>query len=179
MRRLHRTVRKTRLVFGEGETEEAFLKYLKSLYGRSCKEISCRVSSGNGGSPSSIIRRAMGRCLIEQYDECFIVLDSDVGVHKDTVKKAIYALRIPVDDVKYPVIIQCSPCIESLFLEIIGHTALPTCLECKSVFHDNYMSEKEKLNPAKYVKWFPKDLLEIKRNDLLVLDQIILIFEKP
>ncbi|QLA17403.1 RloB domain-containing protein [Desulfolutivibrio sulfoxidireducens] len=179
MRRINRTVRKTRLVFGEGETEEAFLKYLKSLYGRSCKDISCRVSSGNGGSPSSIIRRAIGRCSNEQYDECFIVLDADVGVSKNDVKKAIYALSISSNNVKYPIIIQCSPCIESLFLGIIGHTALPTCLECKSVFHDNYMSEKEKLNPAKYAKWFPKDLLEIKRNDILVLDQIILIFEKP
>lgn len=179
MRRTNRTVRKTRLVFGEGETEEAFLKHIKSLYGCSCKEISCRVSSGNGGSPSSIIRKAIGRCSSEHYDECFIVLDSDVGVSKNDVKKAIKRLRISGENVACPIIIPCNPCIESLFLKIIGHTALPTCLECKSVFHDNYMSEKEKLNHAKYGKWFPKDVLEIKRKDILVLDQIILIFEKP
>lgn len=179
MRRTNRTVRKTRLVFGEGETEEAFLKHLKSLYGCSCNDISCRVSSGNGGSPSSIIRKAIGRCSSEHYDECFVVLDSDVGISENDVKKAIKGLRNSGANVICPIIISCSPCIESLFLEIIGHTALQTCLECKNVFHDNYMSEKEKLNPANYIKRFPKDLLEIKRNDILVLDQIILIFEKP
>jgi len=55
-----RSARSTAQIVVEGFTEEAFCKYLKSLYARDCG-IRIDIHNARGGSPTDIVRSALTR----------------------------------------------------------------------------------------------------------------------
>ena len=98
-----RKQRDTLYAFGEGETEKAFLRHLKSLY--SGNNIKITIKDLSGGCPDDMIDKAIRIILNGSYDKKFIVLDEekDKGIvisdeakkknAKKNLKKNIYTHR--------------------------------------------------------------------------------------
>ena len=168
--RLKRKAQKTLLFVGEGPTEKAFLDYLKELYHQRWSGISIKNKSADGGSPDDIIRKAVKWVQFESYDNGCVLLDADIPIPEPSRKKASQKginLYIP------------SPCIEGLFLKILGDFSHinPDTQSCKSEFHRKYLTEDEATEKDNYRKIFPKELLDRNRT-IPPLDALIRIFEK-
>jgi hypothetical protein len=69
-------IQKTRLIFGEGAAEAAFLKYLKSLYHSRSSGLSITIKPAQGGSPEDILNFTLKRKTGAE-DEIVITLDTD------------------------------------------------------------------------------------------------------
>ena len=171
-KRNRRQIKHTVLAVGEGNTEKAFLKYLKSLYGRRYDEISIKVESTQGGSPKTIIYQVV-KMHPERYDTAFLLLDTQPAWPD---KSDSNAKESNLD------LIGSVPCVEGLFLTILnprkewGHTS-PA--ECKRIFERKYIGRSNKFHEENYYRVFPKDLLEKARNRVPALDKILkLMFEK-
>jgi hypothetical protein len=165
-----RKERKTLYAFGEGETEKAFLRHLKTLY--SGDNIKISVKDLAGGCPNDMIDKAVRIILHGSYDEKFIVLDEekDKGIlisewAKNKAKK--HGLDI----------IDLQPCVEGLFLLILGKEKSSILAmhadQCKKEFENNYLDAQKKLNFTEYQNILPKELLEEKRGSISELDRII------
>ena len=96
----------TILAFGEGQTEEAFLRYLGSLYILRESGISIKYGSAGGKDPEYMIDRVIREKKgYDVYDAIFILLDSDKLISKETLEKA---------DEHNIQVIQSVPCVEGL-----------------------------------------------------------------
>jgi len=165
-----RQQKNTLYAFGEGETEKAFLRHLKNLY--TGNNIKITIKDLSGGCPDDMINKAIRIVLQGNYDKKFIVLDEekDKGILISADAK-IKAKEHMLD------IINLQPCIEGLFLLILGKnkdSVLAMSAEkCKKEFEENYLDAQKKLNFSEYKRIFPRNLLEEKRKEIDKLDKII------
>lgn len=158
----------TVLAVGEGDTDVAFLKYLKSLYVRRECGISVKVENAHGGGPESIIRSAV-KLTPRNYDRAFVLLDKIPTCSATSIRKA---RQSHLD------LIWSIPCVEGLYLAILEREWNPaghTSAECKTRFEDNYLNEREKMIPEQYGRFFSYELLENLRLSIPELNKIILI----
>ena len=161
-RRPNRTV----LAVGEGETEKAFLNYLKSIYNTRDNGVSVKIVYAGGGSPECVIGYAV-KMNPKNYDESYIIMDKDLTCRPAYRRKAASG-RIEI--------IWCEPCIEAVFLRILGkdiNPAIHDSQHCKRTFEQNYLDENKKLVPEEYAQIFPRELLEERRGHVRELDAMI------
>ena len=158
----------TVLAVGEGETERAFLQFLKSQYNTRYDGISIKVHYAGGGDPECVIDHAI-KLNPKNYNHAFVLLDRDLPCRPKYLKKArIHKLEL----------IWCDPCIEGLFLKILEPAFDPSVkstAECKRLFEGKYLGEDEKLDPEKYSKIFSFEFLESRRRQVQELDIIIIL----
>jgi len=156
----------TVLAIGEGETEKAFLQFLKGLYNKREDGISIKVNYAGGGDPECVIDHAV-KMNPKNYNRAFVLLDKDLPCRQTYLKKArTNKLEL----------IWCIPCIEGLFLKILEtafDASVKTTSECKRLFEGKYLSEGAKLDPEKYAKIFSHGFIESKRGQVQELDRII------
>ena len=156
----------TVLAIGEGETEKAFLQFLKGLYNKREAGISIKVNYAGGGDPECVIDHAV-KMNPKNYNRAFVLLDKDLPCRQTYLKKArTNKLEL----------IWCIPCIEGLFLKILEtafDASVKTTADCKRLFEGKYLSENEKLDPEKYAKIFSHGFIESKRGQVQELDRII------
>jgi hypothetical protein len=156
----------TVLAVGEGETERAFLQFLKGLYNKRDDGISIKVNYAGGGDPECVIDHAI-KLNPRNYDRAFVLLDKDLLCSPKYLKKArTHKLEL----------IWCIPCVESLFLQILEPAFEPSVkstTECKRLFEGKYLGENEKLDPEKYAKIFSLEFLESRRRQVQELDIIV------
>ena len=157
--------------FGEGDTECAFLIYLKNLYSRD-KNISIKIKDLHGGSIKDMVEKAIRINLHDNRDKLFVILDVEPVkgiVIDDEVSQQAKENNLEIIDFK--------PCVESLFLLILGKVKdsilFMSSEQCKKEFEKKYLDAHKKLNFLEYEKIFPKDLLEQKRKEITELDTII------
>jgi len=146
----------TVLAVGEGETEKAFLQFLKGQFNKRDDGISIRINYAGGGNPECVIDHAI-KMNPKNYDCAFVLLDKDLPCRDRYLKKA----RTNKLELIWSV-----PCIEGLFLKIIEPTFNPlvkSTNECKRLFADNYFNDDEKLDFRKYEIIFSYALLESRR----------------
>lgn len=67
VRKQHR-VRKTLLIVGEGDSEEAFLKHLRDLYCSGGSGVAVTVRNAHGKGPENVIDHAARLARIYSYD---------------------------------------------------------------------------------------------------------------
>ena len=159
----------TVLVYGEGSTEKAFLKYLKDVYCERYSGISIKIKDGKGGSPEDIIDKTIRNKDSGDYRSTFIFLDIDKKWSDKFKKKA------KDNDIE---LIGSKPCIEGFFLLILNSKfdiTVKSSSQCKKEFEKKYLDKKKKLDWENYKKIFPKTLLEKRRKKVPSLDKIILI----
>lgn len=158
----------TLYVFGEGSTETAFLKYIKSIYSRN-RNLSVKIKNLYGGCPENMINKTIRIIKGGNYEKKFILIDGDIEISPD------YKAKAEQFDIEIIVVL---PCIEGLFLIILGkneQTVFNMTVEnCKNKFHTNYLDRHRKLNYTEYRKIFSINLLEEKRKTIKILDRIIL-----
>ena len=149
------------LIYCEGKTEVAFLKYIKSLFING-KIKTVRIKSEGGGSLSSIREIANRYKNYLKFDEVYIFMDGDKITPQDHLKTSDLISK---------------PCIEGFFLKILQKTPPRTSSDCKKYFENNYLNSKEKLAHYSYEQIFTKEMLNQIRQIIPLLDKIIKIFE--
>ena len=140
-----REARKTVQIVVEGFTEEAFCKYLKSEFAWNCG-INVEIHNSRGGSPMDIVRSALTR---PGFDRTLVVYDTDLDLPETWAAKARKAGHEMVPS---------TPCIEALFLEILGERVPTNTDECKRAF-SKHMTDQQKCDYRTYGKVFSKELL--------------------
>ena len=156
----------TVLAVGEGETEKAFLQFLKGKLNKRDDGITIRVNYAGGGGPECVIDHAI-KMSPKNYDCAFVLLDKDLRCRENYFKKArVYRLEL----------IWCIPCIEGLFLKILKPTFDPATKStdaCKQFFEGTYLNDDDKLVPIKYESIFDYDLLERRRMEVRELGTLV------
>src|SRR5690625_7440299 len=86
-RRKKRRVRKTLLAVGEGHTEIAFLKYLRSIYctgsSKNAEGPKVNVKNARGKGPKHVLDTALAHQKQAQYDQNIILIDIDIPFEPD------------------------------------------------------------------------------------------------
>ncbi|MBN2755062.1 MAG: RloB domain-containing protein [Candidatus Goldbacteria bacterium] len=165
---MQRTVKTTVLLVGEGNTEYAFLSYLKGLYIDRGSLKSVKIENAHGGSPDCIIHRTI-KLNPADYDFSYVVLDPDRPFEEEGTELKVRKKKLQL--------IMPKPCIEALFLRILNQANIPPSTpECKRLFR-NFLLDDEKTDKTKYQKIFSKEMVEERSNTLDELKQILNIFK--
>lgn len=172
IREVKKKVKKTRLVYGEGAVEGEFLHHLHRCYFSRSGSWSVKAEHGVGGSPESILRSVLQRLERTEFDEVYLLLDTDRPWSEALKNRAVeYNVRLIGSD----------PCIEGLFLRILAHRSgkwEQDCQSAKRVFYEAYAKRKrENIDSQCCEKLFPSDVLEVSRKSVALLDSLILLFE--
>ncbi len=169
---------KSILLFGEGKTEAFFLSHLRQLYG--APDAAIKVEHGRGGSVRTVVQGAIKIARLADYSGVVILLDSD---REDEPVPESWRKEHGLD------IKRSAPCIEALFLEILGdpklsrlRTGARASDRCKSHFHATYLQTDQNgqvMGRLKncFQKQFPKELLDETRTRISILDEIIRVIE--
>ncbi len=156
----------TVLAVGEGETEKAFLQFMKGQFNKRDDGISIRIHYAGGGDPECVIKHAI-KMNPKNYDRAFVLLDKDLPCRPTYLKKA---------QTNKLELIWCVPCIEGLFLKIIDPAFDPlvkSTNECKRLFADKYLNDDDKLDPRKYEIIFRYDFLENRKMQVQELELLV------
>lgn len=166
MAKLIRRVRKTLLVVGEGDTEVAFLKHLRTLYCANNEGVAATPSNAHGKSPDNVIDHTAKQARNASYDIRVALLDTDIP-WTDQLKKLARRQKIEM--------IGSSPCIEGLFLSILGRNIPEQTLECKRAIKQ--LLGCDLTDWQSYGQHFPKDVLQSARKNITELDRLLGFFE--
>lgn len=162
-----RAVRRTKptiLFVGEGKTEVAFIKHLKSLY-QAERFPPVRVDTQDGHDAGQILRTALKRSDTEARDAIVCLYDLDTALPVGDLNKA---------NRKKFVLIGSQPCIEGFMLDIL-ETARPHSTKgCKHKMHP--MLGGKETDPSSY-RLFTKEILQRSRQLLADLDLILRLIE--
>lgn len=102
----------TIFIYCEGKEDHLFIRHLKKLYLlRGIKKIT--LKKGTGGALSTFISETVNNAQVRDYDEKYIVLDSD-DKKKEELRKA------QTESQKHNIqLIWQKPCLEGVFLRIL------------------------------------------------------------
>jgi len=157
-----RSVSHTVLLVGEGTTEQAFLRHIKSLYiSRGCG-VGITIRNAHGKGPDHVVDYAIGQCRNAAYDRVVTLLDTDlpmsVAVRRRARSKKIH-------------IIGSTPCVEGLLLKILDEHVPETSAECKQ--RCGGVLPERLTFPGDYMGSFPKDLLDGRRDMVTELAELL------
>lgn len=165
MPRSIRTQKNTVFGFGEGESENIVLKYLRSQYAQNRTSIT--ISDAGGGDPNHILKKATGVRSSYSYNYSFILLDTDKQ-WTETLKKRARELKFEL--------IGSSPCLEGLLLSILepsGNFDDWPSPDCKGRFKDKYLRPDRMITERHCGLLFPIALLNQARTRIESLRRVI------
>lgn len=157
-----RTVLTTALIVGEGDTEKAFLDYLKSLYVTRGCGVSVTVRNAHGKGPMNVVDTAIRQSRTGEYKVVAVLMDTDLPWTDDVIKLAR----------KHRIcLIGATPCADGLLLQILGEQAPELSPRCKEALHAR-MNRKPFVKEA-YAQDFPKKLLDEKSVGIPALKKLL------
>lgn len=162
MAKVVRRVRKTMLVVGEGDTEVAFLKHLRTLYCANHEGVAATTSNAHGKGPENVIDHTAKQARNGGFDLKVALLDTDIP-WTDQLKKLARRLKIEM--------VGSIPCIEGLYLSILGRNPPEQSLECKKAIKQQLGCDLT--DWQNYGQHFPKELLEAARGRIAELDRLL------
>ena len=158
---MHRAPSHTVLLVGEGQTEVAFLKHLKSLYiSRGCG-VAVKIISANGKGPEFIVNYTIRKSYRIASERIFTLLDGDIPITPKIRKKATQ------HDIT---LVESSPCFEGLLIKILDKTVPATSKECKKICEKHFPGP---LTQQGTYNNLTSDLLKRRRNHVSELAQIL------
>lgn len=157
-----RTVQTTVLVVGEGDTEKAFLDYLKSLYVTRGCGVSVTIRNAHGKGPMNVVDTAIRQSRIGGYKVVAVLMDTDLQWTDDVVKLARKHRLC---------LIGATPCTDGLLLQILGAQVPEQSPRCKVALHAR-MHRKPFVKEA-YLQDFSKQLLDEKSVDIPSLKKLL------
>lgn len=166
MARKQHQVRKTLLIVGEGDSEEAFLKHLRDLYCSGGAGVAVTVRNAHGKGPENVIDHAARQAKIYSYNARAALLDTDIP-WTDKLKKAARKAKIDM--------IGSIPCFEGLLLSILGKRPADQCVDCKKAIQQ--LINVDLTERQAYAKHFPKPVLNAARLKVVELDLLLKVFE--
>ncbi|HRZ29779.1 MAG TPA: hypothetical protein P5052_03430 [Candidatus Paceibacterota bacterium] len=159
--------KRTILIYGEGLSEEIFLKLLRSIYS-SDNDTYIKIRHGKGGSPLDIVSDAIKE--LGYFCKKIVVLDDDrKEIEKAIIKAEKYNIKI----------IKNQPCLEATLLMILQDKIQnnKTSAFFKKEFETKYICKKKRCEISEYIKLFPKSLIEKARKKNEMLNNLISIIE--
>ena len=157
-----RRANRTLLLVGEGDSDAAFLKYLRTIYlTRGCG-ITAKISNAHGKGPDHIIDYSIRQDQNAAYDQVIILMDSDLKASSEMTKKA--------KSRKFKIILT-KPCLEGLFLKILGRYVPDNSKECK--VRISTVSQSSLTIPDNYAEFFPKNYLDGRRQKVAELNELL------
>lgn len=167
-RKARKPVQHAVLIVGEGSTEEAFLRYLKSLYiTRGCG-VGLKIRNAHGKGPDHVVDFAIRQRNNADYDRVIALLDTDDPWPDKTVRRARQ---------KGIKLIGSTPCIEGLLLRILNQPVPEQSANCKQRIA-RVINEKL-IYPGSYNALFTHEVLEARRVQISELNELLNGFVKP
>lgn len=163
-----RSAKEAFLLCGEGDRDVFFLRLIKKLYS-SENDVAIKIINANGGSVPNMISYASR--LLGEYSRRIVICDGD-----KTIKELTKAREIASN--QGITLIENVPCIEFLFLSILGKNCdnLNTN-QCKKKFESEMLADSRSGSVKEFEKMFSKTTLNAKRNKIENLDKMIRIVE--
>jgi hypothetical protein len=165
-----RQIQKTVFAFGEGETENIFLKHLRSIYANG--KTHTTVDHAGGKNTSYIIQKAIRVRSFNSYNHSFIFLDT-IPVWSLTDKNYAKAKSFEL--------IGSEPSVEAIFLRILEPPkdfSTESASNCKRRFNKIYLNGNSRaINENECKKFFLKSRLDLARKYIPELNRIIEIIE--
>lgn len=141
--------RKTLLVVGEGATEAAFLSYLRRLYCSGKKGPKVTIKNAHGKGPEHVLDFAKRAQRGVAFDHVVAFLDTDIP-WTAALKKEAKQSKIEL--------IGNTPCIEGLFLKMLGKPVPAVSASCKKQL--SIALSYDVLKPSEYEQWCSLELLD-------------------
>lgn len=166
MARKKHVIRKTLLVVGEGDSEEAFLKHLRDLYCSGGSGVTVTVRNAHGKGPENVIDHTARQARMYSYDTRVALLDTDIP-WTDKLKKEARKAKIEM--------VGSTPCFEGLLLSILGKRLPTLSSDCKKAIAQQLridLTERQS-----YAEYFSKVVLDVARETITELDQLLRFFE--
>jgi len=162
----NRQVRRTLLIVGEGDSEVAFLKHLRQLYCSGGHGVSATVRNAHGKGPENVVNCVIRQSTNYKPDAKCALLDTDI-LWTDQLRSKARKAKINL--------IGSRPCFEGLLLSILDERPAQTSMECKKAIQQ--LLSADLTSPRAYEKYFPKAVLELARQRVIELDQLLRTFE--
>ncbi len=166
MARKQPQVRKTLLIVGEGDSEEAFLKHLRYLYCSGGAGAAVTVRNAHGKGPENVINHAEKLARIYSYDAHTALLDTDI-LWTEKLKKDARKAKIDM--------VGSIPCFEGLLLSILEKHPADQCADCKKAIQQ--LIEIDLTKHESYARHFPKAVLDAARSKVVELERLLRAFE--
>jgi len=161
-----RSTRPTLLAVGEGDSEEAFLKYLRRLYCSNYEGVSVTVVNAHGKGPGNVVSTAVGQLRNKDFDKALALLDTDLPWSPKDREAARRAKTV---------LIGSTPCLEGLLLKILGQAIPELSAQCKKRIAT--LVEGELTETDSYTAVFPKHVLDAAREKITELDVLLTLYE--
>lgn len=159
-----RTVLKTVLIVGEGDTEKAFLDHLKRLYVTRGCGVSVTVRNAHGKGPGNVIDAAMRHAKNGDFDIVAVLMDTDLPWTNE-VRALAREHKICM--------VGATPCVDGLLLQILGKRVPEQSKRCKEAFHAR-LGRKPFVREA-YEADFLKPLLDMKSATIPALAKLLVL----
>lgn len=168
MARGRHQVRPTLLAVGEGDSELAFLRHLRSMYcaGGAGVAVSVTVRNAHGLGPEHVIDFAAAQAKAYSYDKVVALLDTDIP-WTDKLLKTARKARIEM--------VGSTPCLEGLLLSILRKRPPGQSDACKRAIQQELGVDLTEVQS--YAAHFPKAVLDEARVRLSELNRLIQCFE--
>lgn len=159
--RAKRIVKFTLLIVGEGDSEVAFIRHLKAVYGTEAGRF-VQVRNAKGKGAHHVLAYAI-RCQQQTpHDRVVILIDNDAHWDEKDRAKAV-AKKIKV--------VESSPCMEAVLLHIHGIVREGTTIEFKTAFQDKFGCEAHE--PDYLERHFGRDVLDQARANVPQLADLL------
>lgn len=161
-----RQVRRTLLIVGEGDSEVAFLKHVRQLYCSDGYGVSATVRNAHGKGPENVVNCVIRQSANYKLDAKSALLDTDI-LWTDQLRSKARKAKIDL--------IGSRPCFEGFLLSILDERPAQTSMECKKAIQR--LLNADLTASRTYEKHFPKSVLELARQRVLELNQLLRTFE--
>lgn len=159
---VRRTVLRTVLIVGEGDTEKAFLDHLKRLYVTRGCGVTVMTRNAHGKGPANVVDAAMRHAKNGEFDIVAVLMDTDLP-WTDEVRKKARRHRI--------CLVGASPCVDGMLLKILGEHVPEQSARCKDALHVR-LGRKPFVREA-YEQDFPRAVLDERHNTVASLEKLL------
>lgn len=160
-----KTVKKTNktiLLVVEGDTEDVFVKHLKSVYVSRDSNFRVNIKNARGYGPQGVADKMKSTIKTAPHDLYGVVMDSDIEI--DDASKNYFKE-------KSAKLFLSSPVIEATLLQIKGKKPKLTNSACKEQL--DRLLPGDKTDPRYYERNFDAALIEKGRSKIESLDKLI------
>lgn len=157
-----RKTNRTVLIVVEGETEEAFVTHLKSIYYRRGMQLSVSIRNAHGHGPQGVIDKLKSVAQTADFDHRIALLDADIPL-KAAEDKWLRSAKVET--------IVSVPAIEATLLAILGKRVPDITSLCKNALQKH--APGDPTDARYYEKHFPLSTLEQARGKVPTLDILI------
>lgn len=164
---LRRSVARTVLVVGEGQSEELFVRHLCGLYVQRGSGVRISIKNARGKGAQHVVDYTIRQSRNADYDVRVALLDTDVG-WSATTKKMAEKGRIEV--------LQATPCLEAVLLQIHERPVENrTTAQLKQCFEAAFGASASV--PNVFARHFHAPDIEAARTRMPILERLLILLQ--